>query len=472
MTISERLTIKKKQKGSELVAYICPYCGEKKESISKCSSCGADREDILRVTGHSNAFYNIGLKKALDNDITNAIVNLKKSLFWNKYNIVSYNLLGLLYYKIGNIGDALKEWIIASSLDKEDSTSKSYIEKIQRKPKELESYKESINLYNKALDHLAGKNRDVAIIRLKKAININSNLAEARILLALCYMEDKNFKKAREQLINAIKIDGGNIKTHRYLFMLNEEANSNDIYEEKKIKEKKAHKIDKSIRSSTRSVFTNYILYFLLGAFIMLVAEKFLIQPTQIEGYTNEMNMIIGQKEEEERKFDEFKKEYISKVAELQKTNTSLQKKNKENESLIDRYIIDDKLQEASKYSDENEYVLAASTIYGINKLLLEEDQNKIYEKVKEKSYKKAADILYREGLQYYNNQDYVSSKIAFEKVIVYDKESWIVRKSMYYLAEIEYTLGNLNQANNYYKKVIEGFPGTEEARLSVQKIE
>ncbi len=451
--------------------YICPSCGRKKEDGLGCVACGNSRDDIKRITDYSNGFYNQGLKKALNNEITNAIINLRKSLLWNKYNIQSHNLLGLMYYRIGNIGEALKEWIISSSLDEHDEKSRNYIRQIQNNPKKLEGYRESIRLYNNSLEYLENKNIDVAIIRLKKTIHINPQLTEARVLLGLCYIKEKKYKKAKEHLIKVISIDSSNTSALKYLHIINDEI-SNDEKSYERIKEKEKEKIDKSLNKSRPvKTFRNSMMYFLIGVAVMLPIQKFLIQPTQTEAYDNQINILTSQKEEETRKMEGIKEEYISKVAELEKNVATLEKQNSDNEKLITTYKLQNQLEVAKKQIEESEYVLAASTIYGIDKLMLDENSKLQYEEIKDKCYKKAADKLCSEGIGYYNNKDYANAKICFEKVIVYDKDSWIVRKSMYYLAEIEFSSDNIDQANNYYKKVIENFPGTEEARIAAGKI-
>ena len=450
---------------------LCPCCGKNKDKNKGCINCGNSIKNIQRVTDYSNAFYNIGLKKSIDNEISSAIIDLKKSLLWNKYNIQVYNLLGLLYYRVGNIGEALKQWIVASSLDKEDEMSKGYIEQIQRNPKSLERYKESIDLYNASLKYLENDNIDVAIIRLKKAVHINADLVDARILLGICYIKNNKYKKARSQLINAIKLDSSNERALKYLYIINDKISSNDTSSEV-IEDKKEQKTHKSLNQpSSRSLFRNSILYFVFGVAIMLGAEMFLIEPTQEEFYKNEINILTSKNDEQKREIEQLKKESTDRIAQLEKDRINLEKQSIENEQLINQYKLADKLQTARNYVQQYEYVLAASTIYGIDKLMLSESQKQEYEDTKESCYIKAAEKLYTEGLSYYNNEDYSNAKICFEKVIVYDKDSWMVKKSMYYLAEIEYSSGNLDQANNYYKKVIEKFPGTEEARLSASKI-
>ena len=51
-----------------------------------------------KLAYQSNYWYNDGLNKANIRDLTGAITSLKKSLQYNRDNIASRNLLGLVYY--------------------------------------------------------------------------------------------------------------------------------------------------------------------------------------------------------------------------------------------------------------------------------------------------------------------------------------------------------------------------------------
>ncbi len=60
-----------------------------------------------KLAYQSNYWYNDGLKRANIRDLTGAITSLKKSLQYNRDNIASRNLLGLVYYGRGDVVEAL-----------------------------------------------------------------------------------------------------------------------------------------------------------------------------------------------------------------------------------------------------------------------------------------------------------------------------------------------------------------------------
>ena len=73
-----------------------------------------DRTRKIRLI--SNSFYNAGLERAKRRELTGAVEYLKKCLNLNKYHIDARNLLGLIYYEMGEAALALKEWVISKNL--------------------------------------------------------------------------------------------------------------------------------------------------------------------------------------------------------------------------------------------------------------------------------------------------------------------------------------------------------------------
>lgn len=60
-----------------------------------------------KIMYQSNSWYNDGLRKAQVRDMSGAIVSLQQSLQYNRENIAARNLLGLVYYGIGEVSEVL-----------------------------------------------------------------------------------------------------------------------------------------------------------------------------------------------------------------------------------------------------------------------------------------------------------------------------------------------------------------------------
>ena len=82
----------------------------------------------------ANAYYNIGLEKAKERDLTGAADALKKSLRFNKYQTDARNLLGLIYHEIGEVGAALAQWIISQNFQETGNPAEENLQALQDAP--------------------------------------------------------------------------------------------------------------------------------------------------------------------------------------------------------------------------------------------------------------------------------------------------------------------------------------------------
>lgn len=138
---------------------------------------------IIRL---SNTLYNDGLKKAKVRDLSGAAYSLRKSLQFYKANIQARNLLGLVYYEMGEVVDALSEWVISRSLKPENNPAEQYLETIQSNRAHLSSVNQTIKKYNQALLYCQQDSKDLAIIQLKKVLSMNPGLIKGHQLLRFC----------------------------------------------------------------------------------------------------------------------------------------------------------------------------------------------------------------------------------------------------------------------------------------------
>ena len=91
-------------------------------------------DQLKKIRLASNGFYNLGLERAKIRDLTGAVEALKKCLMLNKYHIDGRNLLGLIYYEMGEVSDALVQWVISMNFKEQDNRADYYLDQIQRKP--------------------------------------------------------------------------------------------------------------------------------------------------------------------------------------------------------------------------------------------------------------------------------------------------------------------------------------------------
>ncbi len=202
----------------------CMYCGGPVEGTTICPHCGSDitlQANILRI---SDNFYNRGLEKAQIRDLTGAIDFLKRSLRYNKRNISARNLLGLVYFEVGEVVAALSEWVISQNMMPENNIASEFIEKARSNQAWLSSMQQTIRRYNRALDVSLSGEDDIAIVMLRKVLAANTNFIKAYHLLAFLYMKHGEYEKARRILKKAIPVDKTNATTLRFLKEIDEQT--------------------------------------------------------------------------------------------------------------------------------------------------------------------------------------------------------------------------------------------------------
>ena len=155
---------------------------------------------MKKIVYHSNYWYNDGLRKAQMRDMSGAVASLRRSLQFNRENIAARNLLGLVYYGIGEVPEALVEWIISKNLRPRDNIADYYIRTVQSSANELETMNQAIKKYNQCLGYCRQHGEDLAIIQLKKVLSLNPKLVKAHQLLALLYIRTEEYERAGREL--------------------------------------------------------------------------------------------------------------------------------------------------------------------------------------------------------------------------------------------------------------------------------
>ena len=195
----------------------CYHCGCRLSEHDFCTACGADVSLYKKVIHVSNMFYNEGLEKAGVRDLTGAVVSLRQSLKFNKNNIRARNLLGLVYFEMGETVSALREWVLSKNMRPKKNIAGEYIDRVQSNSGRLESLTQTVRKYNRALVLCQQDSRDLAVIQLKKVISMNPGFVKAHQLLALLYMERQDWERAERELRKCREIDRNNLQTLSYL---------------------------------------------------------------------------------------------------------------------------------------------------------------------------------------------------------------------------------------------------------------
>lgn len=196
---------------------------------------------MQKIQYAANGFYNHGLELAKERDLSGAAECLKRALQFNKYHTDARNLLGLIFYEMGETSDALVQWVISINLQPEDNRADHYLDEVQRRPGQLEHASGIIRKYNQALIHAQNGSDDLAVLQLKRIVEEKPNYVKAHLLLALLYIGHEDYTKAGKSLYKVLQIDKNNRKAERYMDYVKSKTGRADV-EKRKLKNAFSHR--------------------------------------------------------------------------------------------------------------------------------------------------------------------------------------------------------------------------------------
>ena len=188
----------------------CIYCGEVVSVNGYCRSCGLGQEFLWKAGNTSLYHYNIALDKVGVRDLSGAIDSLKMALRYNKTNTDARNLLGLIYYEMGDTVAALSSWVVSVNYKSKDNIAVKYLKELRDDPETLEKANELARTFNKGLELSQGHEFDLAIIQLRKCLTMNPKFIKAYLLLSLIAMAQKRQGIAKKYISKVIAIDRTN----------------------------------------------------------------------------------------------------------------------------------------------------------------------------------------------------------------------------------------------------------------------
>ena len=454
----------------------CYNCGCHLSEHDFCTACGADVSLYKRIMYVSNMYYNEGLEKASVRDLTGAVTSLRQSLKFNKNNIEARNLLGLVYFEIGEVVAALSEWVISKNLRPEKNVADDYISMLQSNSSRLDSINQTIKKYNQALVYCKQDSKDLAVIQLKKVLSLNPRFIRAHQLLALLYMNSEEWERAERELHKCMDIDRNNIQTLRYLkeveLMLVPDENVRQPGKRKK-DEVVRYQSDNEIIIQPFNVKepkrggASTLLNIGLGLVIGLAVTYFLLVPAAETNAKNEAQI----------KNTEISNELNTKTVRIQELETEIEHLEQEIDGLKGELegivgadgtlqTIDGLLAAASAYLETQDLEATAASLEAIVQSVdLEETSEgfqSLYRMLLASIGPDLAKTYYEQGYDAYRNGDYPMAITILSKAIRYDEtnmDAWLQ------LGQAYDKNNNVSEAIETYDKVIELFPNTSNAR-------
>ena len=196
---------------------LCPHCGAQVRKNGYCSECYLPLSMLKKAQNTSNYYYNIGYDRASARDLSGAIESLLQALRYNKRNVPARNLLGLIYYVMGEAVQAMSEWVMSINYQQENNLATKYLKELKKDPARLESVDQLARKFNMAIQYAHSEDYDLSILQLKSALSDNPHFVKGYLLLALLYIGTDNYEKARVTLRRVLKIDKANSLAVHYL---------------------------------------------------------------------------------------------------------------------------------------------------------------------------------------------------------------------------------------------------------------
>ena len=440
----------------------CFNCGADLKNSEYCSQCGADVKLYSRMLKLSNAYYNEGLEKAKVRDLSGAVLSLRESLKINKKNTNARNLLGLVYFEMGMVVDALTQWIISRSFQSTKNMADKYIEAVQNNPARLDSINTSLRKYNQALVYCQQESYDLAIIQLKKVLSVNGKLLDGHLLLALLYMKTENLSRARAELKKVLAVDCTNTKALRYMQALDQQTVEEKPQEEDSNKDAIAYTrgnetIIQPVGVKDNSGF-HAVLNVVIGVVIGVAVMGLLIMPALQSKKSGELNKAVA----------EYSDQVDAKSAtldSLQAENDSLKQQNEEAakaaSEAADKVSSYEELLKAYASYSSGDSAAALEQLEAINQDTLSDDAKTLYSSVFSEVGATAVQDLYRTGYDAYQKGDYATAIEDLGKCYELDNTQG---DALYFLARSYHKSGDTENAKTYYQKVIDEFPNTKKA--------
>ena len=438
----------------------CYICGAEVGGAHTCPNCGADILLYRQIIYTSDVYYNEGLSKAQVRDLSGAIMSLKQSLSYNKYNSRARDLLGLVYFETGEVVRGLNEWVISKSLNPNDTVADELLNKVGGTVSYFDDIKSTIKKYNQALAYAQAGSRDLAIIQLKKIISSKIKIVSAYHLLSICYIQEKRYNEARKLLLQAMKIDTGNTTTSTYLAevkeLIKKYGGKSAEYEGSIFEGSDSYVEDsrfKSFMETTRGMVLNIA----VGCAIGVALSLGLIGP-----HIN--SVLVDEEAADMRSFaDELTKaradaSHYASVAE------DLQSKLDGYEGGADVKGSYEELLLCRQAFEEGDNETAKSHMININYDQLDDAGKETYNSLSGTLMPYVVEEEFNNAIAFYEEANYSSAISNLTKVIEFD-ETYADGKAIFMLADCLRLSGQTPKAAIYYTKCMELYPNNRWGR-------
>lgn len=329
-----------------------------------------------------------------------------------------------------------------------------------------DNIKNSIILYNKALESLGSGSEDIAIIELKKAISMNPHFCEAMNLLGLCYSYIKDYPRAAEIFEKVAAAENNGVKALRYLNLLN--AGGNPAPANTRDKKKAGLNMSKAktskkpgngtpffnnLKPGGRIDLIKYMAGIVIGALLVL-----LVRLPYVSGNNDNADLRVtadGDKKLMEEKIAAYESSY----KELEEKYRNLQKDLEAAKSSVDYYKFSIKLFEVESMVSKKNYEGAADMLVLMKTVDFKGEEKARFERMYKEIMPAAATAVFEQGFKLFNAGQYQEALKKLNKVQVYDNNFERMDAVLYYAGKSYKELNDSRNAVAMFQRILDNYP-------------
>ncbi|MCX8132267.1 MAG: tetratricopeptide repeat protein [Clostridia bacterium] len=335
-----------------------------------------------------------------------------------------------------------------------------------------DNVRNSIILYNKALDSLRQNSEDIAIIELKKAIAMNPDFHEAMNLLGLCYSYTKEYSKAINIFEKVIAAENNSVQAMKYLGLLN--AGNTQTATDSKLKsglKNRTRKINEKRLSLTEGAqnmkigwsadIPKYLTGLVAGVvgvlLVTLVINLASGKPADTPADMSDMPQIAAEDSSDYKmKYESLSKEYDKVKDELGKANT---------EANYYKSVV--QLLEVDKLVQNNSYEAAADLLVLLKSVGFKGAEKERFENLYNSVLPKAASVLLTEGTRLEKSKKYQEAINKLNKVLIYGNDWKFTDRVLYSMGKSYMGLNDSANAIDIFQQIKDKFPGSKYAKYA-----
>ena len=437
---------------------ICQNCGYAIDKGNFCPACRCDATLLNKARTSSLKQYNKGVSAAKEGDYSRAISLLNQCILFDKRNHVARNLLGIAYFEVGMVSDALRQWIISSSINPKNNPATKYIDALQKNARTLEKYDDAIVMYNKAISQFCVNSEDLAIIQLKKAVDFNPKFVEAYNLLALHYTSKNDKEMAKLYIDKALSVDIRNPKALQYLADIASPKGEDN----KNVAFKTGYNDKANIKDNVVKILKKEVVPFVLGVFLTFLMVWAIFLPA----VKDNLEMQVSTLEERVKALQEENTNGTSvfslKYKNLEENFNKIKEENENYKIVEENRTQFDNLSLANVYAQGGREVESAWLLVGLNTELFGESDNALIAELKNKVYTFAAKDCYEKGAQFIDSGNKIDAEEKFKEALAFGAKEDFMDNVLYNLGVLNEDKGDIGQAKEFYGRVINEFSGSD----------